>query len=361
MQLTCKSIKDSAYTIIIEWDAVDRIAEFAAAKPDSRFYIISDANVFAVHGNRLLKALHGHSVYHFVVPPGETSKSIRNWSEIQNFFLQNAADRRSTVIAFGGGVIGDLTGFAASTYMRGLPLIQIPTTVLAQSDSSIGAKVAVNHPEAKNLIGSFYQPVLVLTDPSLLATLPARELSAGLGEAIKYGVIADPELFERLYASVESLLTYNKEFLMDLIQRCVQIKVRVVEEDERETGLRKILNFGHTIGHALEQATAYRRLRHGEAVAWGMLGAGWLALQRHMWNTKEFEKLKSIIVRSGAMYPFGCLTADEVLASLQHDKKKSGKALTFVLPEKTGTVKIVSDVSQEEALRAIEYVFTLRS
>lgn len=358
MRLTCKSLTDRSYEIVIDWNLLDRLPEIVpGVKPDSRFYIISDKNVFRFHGERLLRVLSDYRTSHFLVSPGEPSKSLTNWRHIQNFLLENGADRRSIVIAFGGGVVGDLTGFAASTFMRGLPFIQIPTTVLSQSDSSIGAKVAVNHPSAKNLIGSFYQPFLVVIDPSVLATLPARELSAGLGEAIKYGVIADPELFESLYRNVEELLTYNKDFLLDLIQRCVQIKVRVVEEDERETGLRKILNFGHTIGHALEQATHYRRLRHGEAVAWGMLAAGWLAIRRQMWNSEEFEKLKSILFRSRALYPLGRLTSNEVLFALQHDKKKIGKSLTFVLPEKTGSVKIVNDVSEAEALEAIDFLF----
>jgi 3-dehydroquinate synthase len=361
MNLTCKSIQNRSYDIVIEWNAVDRIAQLTNAERASKFYVISDANVFALHRERLLKALKDSSTFHFIVPPGESSKSLNNWKRIQDFLMVNGADRRSTVIAFGGGVVGDLAGFSASTFMRGLRFIQIPTTVLSQSDSSIGAKVAVNHPAAKNLIGSFWQPALVVIDPSLLSTLPRRELSAGLGEAIKYGVIADPDLFERLYASVEDLLTYNKEFLTDLIQRCVQIKVRVVEEDERETGLRKILNFGHTIGHALEQATHYRRLRHGEAVAWGMLAGGWLSVQRRMWNETEFEKLKSIIMRSGALYPLGRLTAENILTALQHDKKKVGQNFAFVLAEKTGSVKIVTDVSQTEVLQAINYIFSLRA
>src|SRR5207249_3960627 len=177
---------------------------------ESKFYVISDANVFALHRSRLLKALRDFSTFQFVIPAGESSKSLSNWKRIQDFLMANGADRRSNIIAFGGGVVGDLAGFAASTFMRGLRLVQVPTTVLSQSDSSIGAKVAVNHPGAKNLIGSFYQPALVIIDPSLLSTLPPRELSAGLGEAIKYGVIADPDLFERLYANVEDLLTYNK-------------------------------------------------------------------------------------------------------------------------------------------------------
>jgi 3-dehydroquinate synthase len=240
--------------------------------------------------------------------------------------------------------------------MRGLDLIQIPTTLLSQSDSSIGAKVAVNHPKAKNLIGCFYQPKMIVTDPALLESLPPREFSAGLGEAIKYGVISDPELFELLHSNVEKILAYDRELLGNLIARCIAIKIRVVEEDEREAGLRKILNFGHTIGHALEQATRYKVLRHGEAVAWGMLAAGRMAIRRGMWDPDEFEKLKSIIVRSKSLYPFGALKRTDIYRALKHDKKKAGKNLSFVLPEKTGKVTIVKDVSEEEIFSALDYI-----
>ncbi len=358
--MTCKSFYDRSYPIVFDWNLIDHVQELCTRyhlRPP--FYIISDKTVWKHHGERLLKAITPHPAFSLLVRPGETSKSLSNWRKVQEFLLQNGADRRSTVIAFGGGVVGDLAGFSASTYMRGLNFIQIPTTLLSQSDSSIGAKVAVNHPAAKNLIGSFYQPHLVITDPSLLATLSPREFSAGLGEAIKYGVIEDPDLFERLYRSVEDLLSYNQEFLGDLIARCIRIKVRVVEEDERETGLRKILNFGHTIGHALEQATHYRRLRHGEAVAWGMLAAGWIAIDHGMWDPAEFEKLKSIIFRAGSLYPMGDITPADVLEALKHDKKKTGKSLNFVLPERTGKVTIVSDVSHEQVMNAIEFIFQL--
>ncbi|MCI0412973.1 3-dehydroquinate synthase [bacterium] len=325
------------------------------------FYVISDRNVFRHQGRRLEEALRGAPFHHFLAPPGETSKDLKYWKRIQDFLLKKGADRRSAVIAFGGGVIGDLAGFAASTYMRGLDLIQIPTTLLSQSDSSIGAKVAVNHPKAKNLIGSFYQPRIVITDPALLESLPPREFSAGLGEAIKYGVISDPELFELLHANVEKILSYDREMLGSLIARCIAIKIQVVEEDERESGLRKILNFGHTIGHALEQATRYKVLRHGEAVAWGMLAAGWIAIRRNMWDSGEFEKLKSILVRSKSMVPFGDLKRTDILNALKHDKKKAGKKLSFVLPERTGKVTIVKDISQEEIETGLDYILRFRN
>lgn len=360
MEFTCKATQDRSYGIYLEWNLLGRAHEILHShKIAGPYFVVSDQGVFRHQGKRLLHALKGAEVHTFLVQPGETSKSLQNWMKIQNFLLQHGADRRSVLIAFGGGVVGDLTGFAASTYMRGLDFIQIPTTVLSQSDSSIGAKVAVNHPGAKNLIGSFYQPRLVLTDPSLLATLPRREFSAGLGEAIKYGVIADPRLFDRLYDNIESVLTFNRELLTDLITRCVRIKIQVVEEDERELGLRKILNFGHTIGHALEQATRFKRLRHGEAVGWGMLAAGRIASQRGMWSQTEFESLQSILFRSRCLYPLGKLTAQQVVEALKHDKKKTGKTLNFVLPERIGRVAIVKDVTKEQIDDSLRFIFDI--
>ena len=361
MEFLCKSPNDRSYKVCFDWGILERLSGILESeKVTGPFFVISDKIVFRHHGRRLEQALRGLPFYYFLVPPGETSKELRYWRRIQDFLLQKGADRRSCVIALGGGVIGDLAGFAASTFMRGLNFIQIPTTLLSQSDSSIGAKVAVNHPRAKNLIGSFYQPRFVLTDPSLLETLPPRELSAGLGEAIKYGVIADAELFQQLYENVEKILSYNKEHLGNLISRCIQIKIGVVEEDEREAGLRKILNFGHTIGHALEQVTKFKLLRHGEAVGWGMLAAGWMAIQRNMWDLWEFEKLKSILVRSKSLYPLGSLKPDRVFKAIKHDKKKTGAAWNFVLPERTGSVTIVPGIPREEVMRAIDYMLQFK-
>ncbi len=357
MEFTCKSTTDRTYKVYFDWGILSKLKSILEQQNiPGPLYVISDQNVFRHQGRHLEEALRGAPFHHFLVPPGESSKELKYWKKIQDFLLKKGADRRSAVIAFGGGVIGDLAGFAASTYMRGLDLIQIPTTLLSQSDSSIGAKVAVNHPKAKNLIGSFYQPRMVITDPAILESLPPREFSAGLGEAIKYGVISDPELFELLHANVEKILSYDREMLGFLIERCIKIKIHVVEEDERETGLRKILNFGHTIGHALEQATRFKVLRHGEAVGWGMLAAGWMAIRRNMWDPAEFEKLKSIIVRSKCLFPFGPLKRTDILSALKHDKKKAGKNLSFVLPERTGKVTIVKDVSQEEIFAAIDYI-----
>jgi 3-dehydroquinate synthase len=361
MEFVCRAVHNRTYRILLEWGLLSRVREvFAQQQWAGPFYIISDRNVYQYHGRKLARALKPFETHNFIVQPGESSKSLNNWKRIQEFLLSRGADRRSVVIAFGGGVIGDLAGFAASTFMRGMKLVQIPTTLLSQADSSIGSKVAVNHPLAKNLIGSFYQPELVITDPSLLTTLPKREFSAGLGEAIKYGVILDPDLFDTLYEHVETLLTLNKEHVRNLIARCIQMKIRIVEQDERETGLRKILNFGHTVGHALEQATNYRRLRHGEAVGWGMLAAGRLATQRGMWDTAEFDKLKSILIRAKCLYPPGKISPARILKALKHDKKKTGKNMQFMLPVRTGEVVPVSEIPEKQVLEAVQYMLRFR-
>jgi 3-dehydroquinate synthase len=362
MEFTCRSFHEQNYKIFLDWNVIDRASEiFLSHGLGGLLFVITDTNVYRKHGKRLLKALRPNQTHTLIVKPGETSKSLTNWKRIQDFLLSKGADRKSTVIAFGGGVIGDLAGFSASTFMRGLNFVQIPTTILSQSDSSIGAKVAVNHPLAKNLIGSFYQPKLILTDPSLLITLPKREFSAGLGEAIKYGVIADPELFNILFDNMERLISGDRDLLNQLIERCIAIKIKVVEEDERETGLRKILNFGHTIGHALEQATGYKRLRHGEAVGWGMLGAGWIAIQRGMWSVQELGRLQSILIRAGCLHDPGKLSTKQIIQALKHDKKKSGKTLQFVLPEETGKVTIVKDLPRELVEEGVRMMFKLGS
>ena len=360
MEFTCRSFHEQNYTIYLESNIIDRSSEILQKHGlTGPYFVISDTNVFKNHGKRLLKGLRPNQTHTLIVKPGETSKSLTNWKKIQDFLLRKGANRKSTVIAFGGGVIGDLAGFSASTFMRGLNFVQIPTTILSQSDSSIGAKVAVNHPLAKNLIGSFYQPKIILTDPSLLTTLPKREFSAGLGEAIKYGVIADPKLFDLLHEKMENLIAGDSDLLNKLIERCIAIKINVVEQDERESGLRKILNFGHTIGHALEQATGYKRLRHGEAVGWGMLGAGWIAIQREMWSIMELGRLQSILLRAGSLHDPGKLTLKQIMEALKHDKKKSGKSLQFILPEQTGKVTIVDDIPRELVEEGIRMMFKL--
>jgi 3-dehydroquinate synthase len=246
--------------------------------------------------------------------------------------VEERFDRKSCVVALGGGVVGDLAGFAAATYLRGIPYVQVPTTLLAQVDSSVGGKTGVNHQEGKNLIGAFYQPRMVLIDVSVLASLPRRELIGGLAEIIKYGIIEDATLFEFLEREMESLLAMNRERLIQTISTSCAIKARVVEKDERENDYRAVLNFGHTIGHALEAATAYTQLLHGEAVAVGMANAAALSVQQGLCDQRTFEQIRSLIKKAGLPLeiPSG-ISMQRLIQAMETDKKSTDGKIKFVM------------------------------
>jgi len=259
-------------------------------------------------------------------------------------------------VVVGGGVLGDLAGFAAASYLRGMPLVHVPTTVVAQVDSAIGGKVGVNHALGKNLIGAFYPPMAVLSDPSLLRTLSPREFRAGLYEVIKYGVIESPRLFAQLESKLEAILARELETLVPIIAECSRIKARVVMADELETGERRILNFGHTAGHALEAITNYRRFRHGEAVGWGMLAAAELARARGALSEQATERLRVLVQRLGPLPPVDDLSAAECVAATARDKKVIHGTLHFVLPVAIGKTQIVKDVQPKELVRALRKI-----
>jgi 3-dehydroquinate synthase len=290
------------------------------------------------------------------MPDGERHKHLTTVSRVYDGLLKANADRGTVVVAIGGGVVGDTAGFAAATFLRGLSLVHVPTTLLAQVDSSIGGKVGVNHPLGKNLIGAFYQPRAVVIDPRSLRSLPRREFRAGLYEVIKYGVIASASLFDRVRTSLPAVFGRSEEALVPIIAECCAIKAGVVERDEREQGERRHLNFGHTIGHALEAVTGYRRFRHGEAVGYGMLAAARLALARRAMSRTAHDALQELIAALGPMPPVGDLSATEALAAIRRDKKVLRGTLHFVLPTEIGRVEIVNDVSERElatAMRAL--------
>ncbi len=260
------------YSVIIGAGALDTLArELDERRLGPRRIIVSSPRVWDLHGPRLRRV--GADRAPVLVEDGERFKNLQTVGRVYDALVQAEADRSAVVIAVGGGVIGDLVGFAAATYLRGVRVVHVPTTLLAQVDSAIGGKIGVNHPLGKNLIGSFHPPSLVVADPLVLATLPRREFRAGLYEVIKYGVIAEPGLLDRMHASLAAIFARDPEALTPLIAASCRIKADVVSVDEREGGLRRILNFGHTVGHALEAATRYKRFRHGEAVGYGMLAA----------------------------------------------------------------------------------------
>ena len=275
-----------------------------------------------------------------VLPEGERTKSLRSVATILDALVKARFERGSALVALGGGVIGDLTGFAASIYMRGIPFVQVPTTLVAQVDSSVGGKTGVNHALGKNLIGTFYQPRLVLVDPDTLRTLPAREWVAGLAEVIKYGVIEDEAFFASLEQQMDRLLKLEAEPVSQVIARSCRIKASVVARDEREADLRRILNYGHTIGHALESLGDYRKLIHGEAVAIGMAQEADLARHLGLCTPEVVERQRALIRRAGLPDALPAVTFARLWAAMQHDKKVAHGRLHCVLPERIGRVVI---------------------
>lgn len=305
--------------------------------------LVSDEHVFPLYGGRLIGQLHeaGFGVRPAVLPAGEESKTLKSAGLLYDAAIEAGLDRHGVIVALGGGVVGDVAGFAASTYLRGVPFIQAPTTLLAQVDSSVGGKVAVNHPRGKNLIGSFYQPRLVWSELETLASLPARQFRAGLAEVVKYGVIASEPFFCYLDENWDALLALEPAVLTDVVAECCTLKAAVVVKDEREAGLRAILNFGHTLGHALEAATAYTHYLHGEAVLAGMVMATHLAVSLKILHRAEAERLLSMYARIGLTPPPPGLCRGDVVTALGHDKKREGEAVIFILPVTIGKTKLV--------------------
>lgn len=314
--------------------------------------LIVDQNVLPLHAARVQESLQkaGYRSILIPVPAGETTKSMDSLAPILSQMAQAKLDRRSVVIALGGGVVGDLAGFVASIYLRGVPFIQIPTTLLAMVDSSVGGKTGVNLPEGKNLVGAFYQPDLVIIDLDFLKTLPAREFSAGMAEVIKYGIIADRPLFDSLSLGMSNQMA-------QVIRRCIEIKAQIVSEDEKETtGKRALLNFGHTLGHAIENAAGYGVLLHGEAVALGMKAAAHLSHELVQMPLEEVQKIEALIRQYELPQQIQGLSFDLVHTAMQGDKKvKSGKN-QWVLSRKIGEAHLTSEVSLESVERVMRLV-----
>jgi 3-dehydroquinate synthase len=283
-----------------------------------------------------------------LLPDGERYKNLQSVSRIYEALIRGGADRGSAIVALGGGVIGDTAGFAAATFLRGIALAHVPTTLLAQVDSSIGGKVGVNHPLGKNMIGAFHQPVLVTIDPLLLKTLPRREFRSGLYEVVKYGVIASRGLFDRVAQHTKEIFAKTADALLPIIIESCRIKAQVVSADERESGLRRVLNFGHTVGHALEAVTKYRRYRHGEAIALGMLAAADLGVARGAFAERERQSLAQLIAQLGPLPTVSDLRTDEILDAIRRDKKVINGRLHFVLAIEVGATTTVDDVTEDE-------------
>jgi 3-dehydroquinate synthase len=286
------------------------------------------------------------------LPSGERYKRLASVEKLADAMVERSARRDSLLVAFGGGVAGDLTGFLAAIYMRGIPYVQVPTTYLAQIDSSVGGKTGVNLRTGKNLIGSFHQPSVVLTDPEILKTLPPRELRAGLVESIKAAVLGDGAYFQWLEKNCSALLRGDLQARTQAIRVSVRIKARIVSADERESGQRMLLNLGHTVGHAIEAATQYRKLLHGEAIAWGMIAAGRLAAARGAWQAADAARVERLLFRLGPLPKFSA-TPQRLLQLAGADKKNRSRTRNFVLPVRIGKAIVVTDVSDAEMLSAI--------
>jgi 3-dehydroquinate synthase len=318
----------------------------------SRRFVVSTSNIWRLHGPQVQRAL--GAVEPILLPDGERYKNLQSVAKVYDALIRANADRGSVIVAIGGGVIGDTAGFAAATFLRGITLVHVPTTLLAQVDSSVGGKVGVNHALGKNLIGAFHQPRLVVIDPLLLATLPRREFRSGLYEVVKYGMIASRGLFDLLTNQTKAIFDRDPAVLVPAIVESCHIKADVVSKDEREGGLRRILNYGHTVGHALEAVTKYRRYRHGEAIAYGMLAAADLAVARGALAERERQALAHLIAALGPLPPISDLPMQEVLDAVRRDKKVVNGKLHFVIAIEIGATMTIDDVTEEELVAVLE-------
>jgi len=355
------------YPVFVGYGLLDKLGEkMKKAALSGTATVISDENVFSLYGSKvegILKSA-GFAVNSFVMPPGEETKNMDYAMRIYDFLVEHRAERDDIIIALGGGMVGDLAGFVAATFLRGMPWVQVPTSLVAMVDASIGGKVGVNHPEGKNLIGAFYQPSLVLADPQTLATLPGRELISGWAEVIKHGLILDKEFFEFLETNVDRLKELEPELLTRAIARSAAIKAQVVSQDEKERGGRRtILNYGHTIAHGLEAATQYKRFLHGEAVAIGMMGAAKLSQRLSLLSPAAVERQQALLQKFGLPTSLRAeatsqrhgrkrsnfkLSIGGINRAMELDKKAKERAIRWVLLQDIGKVVIRSDVSQED-------------
>jgi 3-dehydroquinate synthase len=321
-------------------------------KLGKKVLVVSNPSIFKHYGPAVCDAIAqaGFTVESCILPPGERYKTGTTVQKIYDAAFNMGLERSSTMVALGGGVVGDMTGFAAATWLRGINVIQLPTTLLAMVDSAIGGKTGMNHPKGKNLIGAFHQPRLVVIDPQVLRTLPARDFRAGMAEVIKYGVNWDRDLFEALEQTkrLDQLRYVSDDLLQTIVTRSCQAKAHVVAQDEKEAGLREILNYGHTIGHAVESVTEYRVVNHGEGVAIGMVAAGEIAVAMDWWSRAECDRQNVLIAKCGlpTRLPAGIDLA-AIVAKLQTDKKVKAGQVRFVLPQQIGTVAVTDQVTPQ--------------
>lgn len=336
------------YPIVVGAGALGRLGDLTRRLKGRSAMIVTDETVDRLYGERVQRLFEeaGFKTVRAPVPPGEETKSIEWFGRLCERAAEIPLDRKSCIVALGGGVVGDLAGFVAAAFLRGIELVQIPTTLLAMVDSAVGGKTGVNLPQGKNLVGAFYQPAFVVCDLDLLKTLPRREMAAGMAEVIKYGVIRDAALFERLERDIEALISGDAAGLEAVVARCCEIKADVVSRDEREDGLRAILNFGHTAGHAVEQVTGYSRYLHGEAVAIGMVYAARLSARVLGLSEREVERITALVRRAGLPTVAPELNWAEIRRAMAVDKKGKGGTPRFVLARNIGVVEYGMEVPE---------------
>jgi 3-dehydroquinate synthase len=343
-------LPQQSYEISIAPGGLDHLgAWMQPLKLGKKVLLVSNPMIFRRYGERPIESLQqaGFQVAHHLIPAGERYKTLSSIQKVYDRALEHRLERSSTLVALGGGVVGDMSGFAAATWLRGMHFVQVPTSLLAMVDAAIGGKTGVNHPQGKNLIGAFHQPRLVLIDPQVLQTLPAREFRAGMAEVIKYGVIWDADLFAQLESAqrLDQQRYVSDELMQTILTSSCQAKAHVVSQDEKEAGLRAILNYGHTIGHAVESLTGYRVVNHGEAVAIGMVAAGRIAVNLNLWNAMDADRQHALIEKTGlpTQLPAG-LDIEAIVDALQTDKKVEAGKVRFVLPTEIGAVKVTDQV-----------------
>ena len=340
---------ERSYPIYIDEDTVGNPEYYREHISGKKVLVVTDDNVAPLYLPKLLEALTTYDCRHVILPAGEAHKNLATVSKIYDALIENQFDRNSTVIALGGGVVGDITGFAAASYQRGVAFVQVPTTLLAQVDSSVGGKTGVNHPQGKNMIGAFHQPVCVIADTGTLKTLPERELKAGLAEVIKYGLIDDKPFFDWLDQHLPDLLALDKQPMTEAVQRCCANKARIVAADELETGQRALLNLGHTFGHAIETAQGYGNWLHGEAIAAGMCLAAGLSHDLGFITADELQRTRAAFEKAGLpVEPPADMTTDQCLKLMASDKKVRDSQLMLILMRGIGKSFLCKDYDQQQ-------------
>ncbi|ACK73649.1 3-dehydroquinate synthase [Gloeothece citriformis PCC 7424] len=347
------NLPQNSYEIAIASGSLSRLgAEMSTLNLGKKVLLVSNPEIYDYYGEIAVNSLKtaGFEVATHLIPEGEIYKTLDSITQIYDTAVENFLERSSTMIALGGGVVGDMTGFAAATWLRGISFVQVPTSLLAMIDAAIGGKTGVNHPKGKNLIGAFHQPRLVLIDPQVLKTLPPREFRAGMAEVIKYGVIWDANLFSQLEAAkkLDEFSDLDEDLLQTIITRSCQAKADVVSKDEKEAGLRAILNYGHTIGHGIESLTGYSQIIHGEGVAIGMVAAGTIAVKLQLWSEQEANRQDALIKKAGLPTEVPPnVNIEAIIEALQTDKKVKAGKVRFILPQQIGTVTITDQVTSD--------------